>query len=117
VPATAEGLGGAALVGGVLQMVSESTLAVARTSQCADIGRMARALRGKVPGHLLGSVCGHMHARVGLGWDIWHGVWVGTGRVSWTDEDVGFFEGGGVNVTPDPIWMAYEWPMSAGARV
>jgi hypothetical protein len=25
--------------------------------------------------------------------------------------------GGGVNVTPDPIWMAYEWPMSAGARV
>jgi hypothetical protein len=25
------------------------------------------ALRGKVPGHLLGSVCGHMHARVGLG--------------------------------------------------
>jgi hypothetical protein len=28
------------------------------------------ALRGKVPGHLLGSVCGHMHVRVrvGLGW-------------------------------------------------
>jgi hypothetical protein len=25
-----------------------------------------RALRGKVPGHLLGLVCGHMHARVGL---------------------------------------------------
>jgi hypothetical protein len=25
-------------------------------------------LRGKVPGHLLGSVYGHMHARVGLGW-------------------------------------------------
>jgi hypothetical protein len=25
-----------------------------------------RALRGKVPGHLLGPVCGHMHARVGL---------------------------------------------------
>jgi hypothetical protein len=20
-------------------------------------------------------------------------------------------------VTPDPIWMAHEWPMSAGARV
>jgi hypothetical protein len=60
-------------VGGVLQMVSEPTLAVARTGQCADIGRMAR---------------------VGLGWGTWHGVWVGTGRVSWTDEDVGFFEGG-----------------------
>jgi hypothetical protein len=25
--------------------------------------------------------------------------------------------GGGVNVTPDPIWMAHEWPMSVGARV
>jgi hypothetical protein len=54
----------------------------------------SRALRGKVPGHFLGSVCGHMHARVGLGWGTRHGVWVGTGRVSWTDEDVGFFEGG-----------------------
>jgi hypothetical protein len=53
-----------------------------------------RALRGKVPGHFLGSVCGHMHVRVALGWGTRHGVWVGTGRVSWTDEDVGFFEGG-----------------------
>jgi hypothetical protein len=53
-----------------------------------------RALRGKVPGHLLGSVSGHMHARVGLGWGTQHGVWVGIGRVSWTDEDVGFFEVG-----------------------
>jgi hypothetical protein len=52
------------------------------------------ALRGKVPGHLLGSVYGHMHARVGLGWGTQHGVWVGTGGVSWTDEDIGFFEGG-----------------------
>jgi hypothetical protein len=48
-------------------------------------------------------------------WDTRHGVWVGTGWVSWTDEDVGFLKG--VNVTPDPIWMAHEWPMSAGARV
>jgi hypothetical protein len=54
-----------------------------------------RALRGKVPRHLLGSVCGHMHARVGLGWGTRHGVWVGTGWVSWTDEDVRFFKGGG----------------------
>jgi hypothetical protein len=76
-----------------------------------------RALIGKVPGHLLGSVCVHMHERVGQGWGTRHGVWVGTGRVSWTDEDVGFFEGGGVNVTPDPIWMAHEWPMSADVRV
>jgi hypothetical protein len=83
-----EGLGGAALVGGVLQMVSEPTLTVARTGQCADIGRMAR---GKVPGHLLGSVCGHMHARVGLTWGAQHGVWFDTRRVSWTNEDVGFF--------------------------
>jgi hypothetical protein len=102
--APTEGLSGAALVGGVLQMVSEPTLAIARTGQCADIGRMAhmgrqwtygRALKEKVPGHLLGSVCGHMHARVGLGWGTRHGVWFGTGRVSWIDEDVGFFEGGG----------------------
>jgi hypothetical protein len=71
-----------------------------------------RALRGKV-----GSVCGHMHALVGLGWGTRHGVWVGTGRVSWTNEDVGFFEGGGVNVTPGPIGMAHEWPMSAVAHV
>jgi hypothetical protein len=53
-----EGLGGAALVGRVLQMVSEPTLAVARTCQCADIRRMAR---------------------VGLGWDTRHGISVGTG--------------------------------------
>jgi hypothetical protein len=43
----------------------------------------------------------------GLGWGTRHGVWVGTGRVSWTDKDVGFFEGG-VNVTPGPIWMAHQ---------
>ena len=67
----------------MLQMVSEPTLAVARTGQCAGIGRMARvgrlghtawhmgrhwtygrALRENVPGHLLGSVRGHV-ARVG----------------------------------------------------
>jgi hypothetical protein len=35
--APTEGLDGAALVGRVLQMVSEPTLAVARTGQCADI--------------------------------------------------------------------------------
>jgi hypothetical protein len=54
-----EGLDGAALVGRVLQMVSDPTLAVAHTGQCADIGRMAR---------------------VGLRWDTRHGIWVGTGR-------------------------------------
>jgi hypothetical protein len=37
-----------------------------------------RALRGKVPGR----------------WGTQHGIWVGTGRVSWTNEDVRFFEGG-----------------------
>jgi hypothetical protein len=47
------------LVGGVLQMVSEPTLAVARMGQCADIGRMAR---------------------VSLRWDTRHGIWFGTGR-------------------------------------
>jgi hypothetical protein len=57
--APTEGLGGAALVGRVLQMVSELTLAVARTGQCVDIERMA---------------C------VGLGWDTRHGILVGTGR-------------------------------------
>jgi hypothetical protein len=76
-----------------------------------------RALRGKVPGHLLGSVCRHIHACVGLGWGTRHGVWVGTGRASWTDEDVRFFDGGGANVTPGPIWMDHEGPMSIGARV
>jgi hypothetical protein len=57
--APTEELGGSALVGRVLQMVSEPTIAVARTGQCADIGRMAR---------------------VGLGWDTRHAIWVGTGR-------------------------------------
>jgi hypothetical protein len=56
--APTEGLGGAALLGVVLQMVSEPTLAVALTGQCADIGCIAR---------------------VGLGWDTHHGIWVGTG--------------------------------------
>jgi hypothetical protein len=55
---TKEGLGGAALVGRVLQMVSEPTLAVACTGQCVDIGCMVH---------------------VGLGWDTWHGIWVSTG--------------------------------------
>jgi hypothetical protein len=73
-----------------------------------------RALRGKVPGHLLGSVCGHMHLHVGLGWGTRHGVWVGTGRVSGQSRTSASL-GGGVNVTPDPIRMAHEWPMSAGA--
>jgi hypothetical protein len=36
--APTEGLGVAAFVGRVLQMVSEPTLVVARTGQCADIG-------------------------------------------------------------------------------
>ena len=96
-----EELGCAVLGGGVLQMVSEPTLAVARTGQCADIWRMARvcpsrdthygiwrrhwtcerAPRGNVPEH--------------LPMPVW---------VSWTDEDVGFFEG--ECVTSDPIWMA-----------
>jgi hypothetical protein len=67
--APTEGLGSAALVGVVLQMVSEPTLAVARTGQCADIWRMAR---------------------VSLGWGTRHGISIGTGRVSWIDEDVGF---------------------------
>jgi hypothetical protein len=136
VPTPTEGLGGAALVGRVLQMVSKLTLAVVCTCQCASIGRMTRvgliwdtrhawhkgqhwtydhALRGNIPRHLLRSVCGHMHVCVGLGWDARHDVWVGTRRVSWTDEDIMFFEG--VNVTPGPISMAHEWPMSAGARV
>jgi hypothetical protein len=57
--APTEGLGGAALVGGVLQMVSEPTLAVVHTGQCADIGRMARVV---------------------LRWDTRHGIWVDTGR-------------------------------------
>jgi hypothetical protein len=52
-----------------------------------------RALRGKVPGHLLESVCGHMHAHVGLGSGTRHGVFVDTGQVSWTDEDVGSLRG------------------------
>jgi hypothetical protein len=42
VPSSMEGLGGAALVGGVLQMVSEPTLVVSRTGPCAGIGRVAR---------------------------------------------------------------------------
>jgi hypothetical protein len=33
--------------------------------------------------------------RVGLGWGTRHDVWVSTRGVSWADEDVGFFEGGG----------------------
>jgi hypothetical protein len=48
------------LVGKVLQMVLEPTLAVARTGQCVDIGRMAH---------------------VGLRWDTLRDIWVGTGRM------------------------------------
>jgi hypothetical protein len=46
-------------------------------------------------------VCGHMHVRVGLGWGTRLGVWVSTGRVSWTDEDVAFFEGGECHTRPN----------------
>jgi fumarylacetoacetate (FAA) hydrolase family protein len=52
-------MGGAALVGRVLEMVSEPTHVVARTGQCVDIGRIAS---------------------VGLRWDTRYGIWVGTGR-------------------------------------
>jgi hypothetical protein len=45
--------------------------------------------------------CRHMHACVGLGRDTWHGVWVSTGWVSWTDEDVGFLEGGECHTRPN----------------
>jgi len=41
-----EGLGGAALEDGVLQVVSKPTLAIARTGQCASIWRMARGACG-----------------------------------------------------------------------
>jgi hypothetical protein len=58
-PASTEGLDGAALVGGVLEMVSEPTLVVARTGQRTGIGRMAGE---------------------GLRWDTRYGIWVGTGR-------------------------------------
>ena len=68
------------------RVVSEPTLAVARTGQCVGIWRMAR---------------------VGLRWDTWHGIWVGTGRVSCTDEDVGFFEGGCMSHP-----ALFGWPMS-----
>jgi hypothetical protein len=43
--------------------------------------------------HWLGSVCGHMHACVDLGWGTRLDVWVGNGRVSWIHEDVGLFDG------------------------
>jgi hypothetical protein len=46
-------------LGGVLQMVSEPTRAVAHTGRCVGIGRMT---------------C------VGLRWDTRHGTWVGTRR-------------------------------------
>jgi hypothetical protein len=72
-------------------------------------------LRVRVSVRTYGACGPKMHARVAMGWGTQHGVWVGTGRVSWTDEDVRFFEG--MNVTPGPISMAYEWHMSAGARV
>jgi hypothetical protein len=56
--APTEGLGSAALVGGVLQGIRADPCGC-RTGQCADIGRMAR---------------------VGLGCDTRHGIWVGTRR-------------------------------------
>ena len=93
-----EGLGCAALEVGVLQMISEPIFAVARTGQCAAYDAW------------------HVCARLGTH-DMAYGV--GTGRagvrqggtfldifpvwVSWTDEDVGFFEGG--CVTSGPIWI------------
>jgi hypothetical protein len=48
------GFGGQCVTNGI-----KPTLAIARTDQCVDIGRMAH---------------------VGLGWDTQHGIWVGTGR-------------------------------------
>ena len=92
-----EGLGCAVLGGGVLQMVLEPTLAVARTGQCAGIWRVCARVgtHGMAYGASIGrtGVC-----QGGTFLDICP-VWV-----SWTDEDVGFFEGG--CVISGPIWMA-----------
>jgi len=46
-----EGLGCAVLGDGVLQMISEPTLAVARTGQCMGIWRMARVCPGRDTRH------------------------------------------------------------------
>ena len=95
-----EGLDGAALEDGVLQVVSKPTLAIARTGQCAGIWRMARVGLDGTHGMAYGAGTGRTGVRQeGAVLDICP-VWV-----SWTDEDVGFVEG--VCVTSGPIWM---WP-------
>ena len=95
-----EGLGDAALEDGVLQMVSEPTLAVARTGQCAGKWRMTHVGPDGTHGMSYGAGTGRTGVRQeGAVLDICP-VWV-----SWTDEDVGFFERG--CVTSGPIWM---WP-------
>ena len=66
-------------------MVSEPTLAVARTGQCAGIWRMARVCPGRDTRHGIWRrhwTCSRAPLNICLVW------------VSWTDEDVGFFEGG-----------------------
>ena len=91
-----EGLGCAVLGGGVLQMVSESTLVVARMGQCAGIWRMAHVGSDGTHGMAYGAGTGRTGLRQeGAVPDICP-VWV-----SWTDEDVGFFEGG--CVISDPV--------------
>ena len=82
-----EGLGYAMLGGGVLQMVSEPTLAVARTGQCAGIWCVYA--RVGTHGMAYGAGTGRTGVRQeGAVLDICP-VWV-----SWTDKEVRFFEGG-----------------------
>ena len=78
-----EGLGGAALEDRVLQMVSEPTLAVARMGQCAGIWRMSRV--GPDVTYGTGRTGVRQEGAVLNICPVW---------LSWTDEDVGFFEGG-----------------------
>jgi hypothetical protein len=52
----------------------------------------------------------------GMGHTTWRMGLHGTGELDRRGRRV-LWRGGGVNVTPGPIWMAHEWPMSAGVRV
>jgi hypothetical protein len=66
-----------------------------RAGRCGYGGRgVTNGIRANPRGCVYGSVCGHR-----------------------ANGACGPKMGGGVNVTPDPIWMAHEWPMSVGVRV
>jgi hypothetical protein len=85
-----------------------------RAGRCSFGGRdVTNGIRADPCSCAYRSVCGH-RAHGGMGYTAWRMGRHWAGELDRRGRQVLW---GGVNVTPGPIWMAHEWPMSTGVRV